>query len=155
VLIVEIWKDIQEYEGLYQVSNLGNVKSIHNSKTIILKPRKIKDGYLMVSLYKHNKPKNCQIHRLVAKHFLNNYDEKLEVNHIDYNKENNTVDNLEMITRYDNVYDYFHKNSKTGIVGIDKCKGKYYRVRYKSKYIGQFKTMQEAENALISARKEV
>lgn len=150
----EIWKDIVDYEGLYQVSNLGHIKSFHNNKERILKPRKVKDGYLMICLYKKGKGKNFQVHRLVAKYFIKDYDENLEVNHKDYNKENNKVDNLEMMTRIQNVYDYFQKNSKTGIIGINIQNGKY-RVRYKKKEIGCFDTVQKAEEALNNARKEV
>lgn len=105
----EIWKDIVDYEGLYQVSNLGNIKSFHNNKEKILKPRKVKDGYLMICLYKNGKGKNYQVHRLVAKYFIKDYDENLEVNHKDYDKENNKANNLEMMTRIQNVYDYFQK----------------------------------------------
>lgn len=115
----EIWKDIIGYEGLYQVSDLGNIRSLpkirdgkFRNEYKILKPRKVKDGYLMVALYKDKKAKNVQIHRIVAKHFLENYDDKLEVNHKDFNKGNNSLDNIEMITHIENIKHYW----KGGVV---------------------------------------
>ena len=71
----EEWKDIKGYEGLYQVANLGRVKSLGNNKSKrekILKPGKCKDGYLIVRLYKNGKGKPFTVHRLVALHFIDN-----------------------------------------------------------------------------------
>ena len=157
----EIWKDIEGYEGIYQISNYGKIKSFHKDEKI-LKPRKVKDGYLMICLHKNGKGRNYQVHRLVAKHFIDNFDEKLTINHKDYNKENNRIDNLEIMTHYDNVCDYFKKVSKTGYVGINKQHNKY-RVRYKKKTIGYYKDLDEAisilkqcqSGNLITAGKEV
>ena len=94
----EIWKDIEGYEKLYQVSNLGNVKSLnyrHTGKEKLLKTAKDKDGYLRVGLYKDGKTKNCSVHRLVAFAFIPNPDNLPQVNHIDENKQNNISSNLE------------------------------------------------------------
>lgn len=106
----EIWKDIEGYEGLYQVSNLGRVKRMRfiNKNTNIekerIKSQKIrKDGYLEVALYKNGKGKYIQVHRLVAKSFIPNPKKLPQVNHIDGNKENNCVDNLEWVTNKENV----------------------------------------------------
>ena len=69
----EIWKDIEGYEGLYQVSNFGNVKSLNykrSGREKILKPSKDNDGYLHVNLCKNNNQKGFTIHRLVAKTFI-------------------------------------------------------------------------------------
>lgn len=98
--MIEIWKDIEDYEGLYQVSNLGNVKSLgngnsNNSKERILKPAKLKDGYLEVSLSKQGKVKCYTIHRLVAEAFIDNSQNLPQVNHKDEDKTNNQVTNLE------------------------------------------------------------
>lgn len=109
---MEIWKPIKDYEGLYQVSNLGRVKSLeridslgHKRKEKIFKPRKDKYGYLRVSLWKDGKGKMVSIHRLVAIHFIPNPDNLPEVNHKDENKENNTLSNLEWCDRkYNNNY---------------------------------------------------
>lgn len=95
---MEIWKDVEGYEGLYQVSSEGRVKSLGNNKTRkekILKNCKDKDGYLYVLLCKEGKKKYFTIHRLVAKAFLSNPNNLLEVNHKDENKQNNCVENLE------------------------------------------------------------
>lgn len=89
----EIWKDIDGYEGLYQVSSLGNVKNV--KRNCLLKPCIHKLGYASVMLYKNNKPKRYNIHRLVAMAFLDNVNHYDLVNHIDEDKANNRVDNLE------------------------------------------------------------
>lgn len=101
----EIWKDVVGYEGLYQVSNLGNIKSLNYNRTgeeRILKPRTDKDGYLQVNLYNNKKLKTFKIHRLVAKAFIPNPDNKPEVNHKDEDKTNNCLTNLEWMTRLEN-----------------------------------------------------
>lgn len=98
---MEIWKEIEGYEGLYEVSNLGNVKSLISGK--ILKPKKDKDGYLYVGLYQQGKQKAHKVHRLVAQTFLNTQNTYTEVNHKDEDKTNNIVDNLEWCTRSYNV----------------------------------------------------
>lgn len=97
----EMWKDVEEYEGLYQVSNTGKVKSFH--KNIILKPTKnSENGYLYVTLHKLGNKKRFYIHRLVAKAYLPHELVKNEVNHIDGCKENNESFNLEWCTRSEN-----------------------------------------------------
>lgn len=101
----EIYKDIKGYEGKYQVSNLGNVKSLHynnTNKEKVLKTTLHKDGYLFVSLG-HDKTKS--IHRLVAETFIPNPDNMPIVNHKDENKQNNSVDNLEWCSyKYNSNY---------------------------------------------------
>ena len=102
----EIWKYIDGYEGLYKVSNLGRVKSLNyrrSGKERMLKPGNTGDGYLFVILYKNGKIKYFTIHRLVANAFLENPDHKSDVNHKDENKTNNRVDNLEWVTRKENI----------------------------------------------------
>lgn len=96
----ELWKDIKDYEGIYQVSNLGRVKRVATGR--VLKGCKDKYGYLRVDLCKNGKHKNHKIHRLVAQAFIPNTENKLEVNHIDENKTNNTVSNLEWMTAKEN-----------------------------------------------------
>ena len=92
----EIWKDIKGYEGLYQVSNFGNVKSIRNN--IILKPNVKQNGYYRVSLSINSKIKEANVHALVASMFIDNPKNKPTVNHKDLNKLNNHVSNLEWAT---------------------------------------------------------
>lgn len=92
---MEIWRDIKDYEGLYQVSNLGRVKSLKYGKEKILKGYKYRGGYLRVDLYKERKVKHFPIHRLVASAFINNPNNLPQVNHKDEDKTNNCAENLE------------------------------------------------------------
>lgn len=109
---MEIWKDIEGYEGLYQVSNLGRVKSLsrlierersYYSKEKLLKVVINKYNYCKVNLYKSNKIKSFTVHRLVANTFLSNPYNKPQVNHIDGDKCNNCVNNLEWTTASENT----------------------------------------------------
>lgn len=97
-MVEEIYKDVKGYEGLYQVSNFGQILSLNYNKTgkpKLMKPSKNKDGYLRIFLCKDGKRKMFFIHRLVAEHFIPNPDNLPEINHKDENKENNSVENLE------------------------------------------------------------
>ena len=110
----EVWKDIEGYEGLYQVSNFGNIKSlariVHSEKRSdykikekVLKQSDTTTGYKKVELHKDNKKrKSFKVHRLVAQAFIPNPENKREVNHIDGNKHNNNVNNLEWVTSSEN-----------------------------------------------------
>lgn len=113
----EIWKDIPGYEGLYQASNLGrirsldreiiqwnrfdNVKVIYKGKILSLKPNK--KGYFKCSLNKNGKSRTFLVHRIIAQTFLKNFDKNLTVDHINGNKQNNNVDNLRMVTIKKNI----------------------------------------------------
>ena len=96
----EIWKDIKGYEGIYQVSNLGRIKRVETDR--ILKPLKHTKGYLNIGLYKNHTASKKLIHRLVAQAFIPNSENKPEINHIDEDKANNRVNNLEWSTRKEN-----------------------------------------------------
>ena len=110
--MTEIWKDIVGYEGLYQVSNLGNVKRLKGYKgrgkgyiveEHLIKPSISSNGYQNVVLCKNGKTKTFTMHRLVAIAFLYNSDNLPQVNHKDKNKLNNWVDNLEWCdSKYNN-----------------------------------------------------
>lgn len=98
---MEIWKDIKNYEGLYQVSNLGNIKSFWHKKEVIMKQMN-NNGYSQLNLYYCGLAKKFYVHRLVAKAFIPNPENKPQVNHIDGNKQNNNINNLEWVTNIEN-----------------------------------------------------
>lgn len=101
----EVWKDIDGFSGLYQVSNKGRVKGMkaiaQHKNGRILTPS-VANGYEYVQLFRDGKAKNFRVHRIVAKAFIENEKGKPEVNHIDGNKRNNAVYNLELATRSEN-----------------------------------------------------
>ena len=97
----EIWKDIEGYEGRYQVSNTGKVKSLRAK--LVMKQKTNNCGYSEISLCVSQKRKSFLVHRLVALAFLPNYDNKKQVNHIDGNKKNNHTENLEWCTASGNM----------------------------------------------------
>lgn len=102
--MVEIWKDIVGYEGLYKVSNLGKVMSFWGKKPKLLKPQKENSGYLHIVLINNTKSRtNFYLHRLVAQAFLPNPNNLPCVNHKDENKTNNRVSNLEFCTHKFNI----------------------------------------------------
>ena len=166
----EIWKDINGYEGLYQVSNLGRVKSLDrrarnhkNGSTRFVKGQMITatgngNGYKIVGLRYQRKRENRYVHRLVAEHFIDNPDDKKYINHIDYDTSNNCVENLEWCTQKENIIhskDHMckprnkFKPSNTGekYIGKRSKNGKYscYRVNIpRMKICKQFKTLPEA-----------
>ena len=90
----EYWKPVIGFEGLYEVSNFGRVKSLKRGKELILTPYTNRCGYLLVQLYKNGKYRK-QVHRLVAEAFLDNPNNLPCVNHKDENPQNNHVENLE------------------------------------------------------------
>lgn len=104
----EIWKDIKEYEGLYQVSNLGNVK--RKKDNYVFKKNKNSSGYRVVTLTKNKMEKSVSVHRLVANAFIPNPKNKSQINHIDGNKMNNIIDNLEWCTASENM-EHAYKNN--------------------------------------------
>lgn len=110
----EIWRPVKGYEGLYEVSNRGRVRSVDRwvtgkdgkkyfYKGQTLKPRVDEDGYLLVTLSRNGKKRTFQVHRLVAETWIGNPDGKPEVNHLDEDKTNNDVLNLEWTTRKENA----------------------------------------------------
>lgn len=163
--VEEIWKDIPGYEGLYQVSNMGRVKSLSRvvyggfgprfQKDRYLKNSKLKCGYNMVTLCNNGKELDFGVHRLVAFAFLGlnvNSGRSVDVNHIDGVKDNNVLTNLEIVTHRENCSTCFRKNSDKH---TSKYPGVYYykarsnwaseiTINRKKKFIGYFKTEEEA-----------
>lgn len=116
----EIFKDVIGYEGLYQVSNLGRVKSLSNNKLKkekILKQNVSNCGYKQVCLSKKNKYKTYTIHKLVANNFLSNNDNKRTVNHINCIKTDNRLENLEWCTTSENTKHAYNN----GLINVSKA----------------------------------
>lgn len=115
---LELWKDIKNWEGIYRISNMGRVKSL---TTNTIRTHNINNsGYCCVTLKcKGKKTQTVTIHRLVAQHFLPNPYNKSDVNHIDENKMNNKVDNLEWLSHKENCQ-YGNRNKLVG----EKLKGR-------------------------------
>lgn len=112
----ELWKSVLHFEGLYEVSSLGNVKSLRQNK--IMKHNVDKGGYHRVPLYKNGKKLYKAIHRLVAQAFIPNIDNKPQVNHIDSDRSNNNVNNLEWVTSSENnthAYKFGKNYSRFGV----------------------------------------
>ena len=145
----EIWKPVKNYEGLYEISNLGNVKTLkrtwkvfnyqskkyqnmHNVEKILIGSIS-KCGYKQVLLTRNNKKQIKLVHRLVAEAFLDNYDEKPCVNHKDGNKLNNNLENLEWCT-------YAENSNHAWKIGLEKSylKGKYGKEHNKSRKVNQY-----------------
>ena len=110
----EIWKDIEGYEGYYQVSNLGNVKNTKSDK--VLKPLHNGNGYFQVAIRKDGVPKKRYlVHRLVARTFFSDFSADLEVNHKNGNKADNRLCNIELVTRSENL---IHRTYELEVFGI-------------------------------------
>ena len=166
----EIWKDIIGFEGLYQVSSLGRIKSLsrvvprRNNNVIenILKQSTTKDGYHFISLCNNAKCCTKRVHRLVSEAFIpkiNDY--QITVNHINGIKTDNRLDNLEWVSVRENTsHMFFHKNKNMKCIGVRQCTrgSKMWECRTsldrKPIHIGTFKTEQEAIDAKIKFENE-
>lgn len=137
----EVWKDIQGYEGIYQVSNLGRVKRLAHEDIYyrkdtniqchrpvgekILKLSPTHDGYLDICLRRDGKDSYYAVHRLVAAAFIPNFENKSQVNHIDGNRSNNAAHNLEWCTCQENVQDQIRRSGRDAcIAAIRKAQGR-------------------------------
>lgn len=150
----EVWKDINGYEGLYQISNRGRIKGLEKEitlltahkrklipmrKSYIKKARMNRYGYYQVSLWKNGTSHVFTIHRLVATMFIPNPQKLPCVNHKDERKTNNNVENLEWCT--------FEYNSNYGTArkrGAEKCFKKVYQYSLEGEVVGVFKSLREA-----------
>lgn len=158
----EIWKDIPNYEGYYQASNLGRIKSldrsitysdgrVYNMKSTILNPLNDGMGYLKVSLSKDTKSKHYRIHQLVSIAFLNHKPNgyKLVCNHINFNKHDNRVENLEIVTQRENT-NQKHLKSSSQYTGVRKYNNKWRSdivINGKKKHLGYFTNEYDAHLA--------
>lgn len=167
----EIWKDIEGYEGMYQVSNFGNVKSLgrvvlKNGKYPFLTKEKLlkqiinQKGYYQVFPYKNGKGKTLFVHQLVAMAFLNHQPDgthNIVVNHIDNNKLNNHVNNLELVSQRFNTS--IHKQNPGVTERKNRNLNKKFEVQIiinnKPVYIGMYKTLEEANRVYQLASQNV
>lgn len=139
----EVWVPVLGYEGIYEVSSLGQVRNISKFNNRILNPRKTKDGYLYLELSSYYKRATKRVHRIVAESFLG-YNKNKCVNHIDGDKLNNKIVNLEWISTRENCsHRSFMKNksSKYSNITWDKINNKWRVQVYiagKQNYIGLY-----------------
>jgi len=154
---MEQWKDIKDYEGLYQVSNLGNVKSLNYrgwGKERLLKPQITVQGYYIVALYKNGKIKQFIVHRLVYQTFIGDLIKGLVIDHISGVRTENNVENLQQITyRANTIKGELCKNNTSKYVGVSRVKDRYnkwlaqIRINGKQKNLGHFDSEEEASAA--------
>lgn len=142
---MEIWKDVINYEGLYLVSNTGKIK--RNNK--ILKIYNNGNNYMSVCLSKNGNVKKFYIHRIVAQSFLENKENKKEVNHIDGNRQNNNLKNLEWVTRSQNHYHRYKVLKQRGVnygkTGAKNWKSKpVFKFDFKGNFICEYPGVMEA-----------
>ncbi len=158
--MTEVWKDIEGYEGYYQVSNLGRVKSLrvkkysHKQKQPIdvfreriLNPYFNTKKYLFVDLKKGGKRKTQQVHRLVAKAFIPNPDDLPQVNHKDENKQNNCANNLEWCT---NQYNSTYGTNKQRMA--EKMRKKVLQISESGEVVNEWDSIGEASEELKVSR---
>jgi hypothetical protein len=166
----EIFKDIPDYENIYQISNKGIIKSlartklnrgkyIENIKEKFLVQTKNSRGYLSVTLCKNGFYKQCQVHQIMAIVFFNHVFDgttKIVVDHIDGNRLNNNLENLQLISHSKNISKAQNRDLPTG-VSFDKRKNKYQariRINKVQKHLGLFINPEEASEAYNKAYKE-
>lgn len=159
----EIWKDISGYIGLYQVSNLGRVKSVSRDVIVLGKykkfyPGKIRKfskndkGYFIVYLFRNGDKKKHLVHKLVSNAFLGESD--LTVNHLDLDKTNNKLPNLELTTQRRNTMHYFESKNRGLPLGVSKHGSGFMARIYvngKDEYLGTFKNPNDASIAYQNA----
>ena len=136
---MEKFKNIEWYEGIYQVSNKGRVKSLKSWKEIVLKPNLSNKWYLYINLCKNSGYKTYQIHRLVAETLIENSENKPQVNHINWIRDDNRLENLEWCTRSENIlHSYRILWNKCGFQVINLNKWKYWILHPRAKKVNQY-----------------
>jgi hypothetical protein len=156
----ELWKPIKDYPN-YEISNFGRVKKINKNNFIIRKLSINNHGYYHVGLSKNGKTKTLDVHKLVAIHFLNHTPckWKIVVNHKDFNRLNNHVDNLELITARENT-NLKHKKHSSKYTGVSWHKSNctwtaYIFINKKLKHLGSYNNEFDAHLAYQKALKEI
>lgn len=169
----EIWKQISGYEGLYEVSNLGNVRSVERRVWsrgfyVTLKGKAKKQvidtrGYCVVFLFKEGKQKTHRVHRLVANAFIPNPYNKSEIDHINTNKQDNRADNLKWVTPKENSenaishkkqIDAWNDETKRKMIESRRRKGsknapiKVYQYTLEGEFVAEYPTIQDAKKAI-------
>lgn len=154
----ETWKDLKEYEGFYQISNLGNIKGLisyngskkeYYKKEKILKPEITSKGYYRVILCKNTVKKIAQVHRLVAETFIPNIENKPQVNHINGIKTDNRVSNLEWCTNGENEKHAYKMNLKPKLFGKENPMAKsVLKLDLKGNVLNEFDTVKEAAESI-------
>lgn len=166
----ELWKPVPGYEGIYEVSNLGSIKSLerkvmfkcgkrfYTQNESIKKPTLDENGYLYVNLYRDSKKKSFKLHQIVAMAFLDHKPSGVNVvvDHIDNNRLNNHLSNLQVITQRENSTKDKGKVC-TGAYKYTNYDGYFSSIRIngKSVYLGSFKTEYEAAKAYQNKLKEI
>ena len=142
----EDWKWVQDYERKYKIYKNGDIESCYkNGKTKILKPSIKKDEYFNIGLSKEKQRKNFLIHRLIAIHFIPNPENKPNIDHLDGNSLNNSIENLRWVSQQENCLN--SKNVGKYKKGVIFYKGKFVsriRINGKMKHLGYYKTEEEA-----------
>jgi len=164
----EIWKDIEGYEGMYQISNLGRVKSL--SRVVIRKngvPNSVKEkyfkrkihstGYYLIGLTQFGKTINVKLHRLIAKAFIPNPKNLPDVNHIDGDKSNNELSNLEWTsTRENSVHGFLRRKKSSRYPGVSWVSSRskwcaFIKLDGTQMNLWSFKNEEDAKNAYLDA----
>lgn len=157
----ETWRDVKGYEGDYQISDLGRVKSLKFGREKILKQSLTKIGYFKVNLHKNKTRNTCVVHVLVAVAFLNHKPDghKIVIDHIDNDKLNNCIDNLQLITQRENISKDIVRASSRYIGVHWQKRAKKWRsqiqIKGKIKHLGYFKCEIEASKVYQDALKEL
>lgn len=160
----EIWKPVVDYEGLYEISNYGRLRSYYkkngrgiiDDKGYLMKIKSDKAGYQVVGLTKNSKQTVLKVHRLVAEAFLEDFNEadKLgyHVDHIDENKRNNNVSNLQMLSHFDNCYKRTGYNAFQLLKAIHLNTGKEYIFEGQNEAARELNLNQGNINNVLSGR---
>lgn len=157
-LTVESWKDIAGYEGLYRISDLGRVKSIRKIHHKIMNPCPNTWGYFRVTLRKDGTSYTLTIHKAVTDAFLPKFAEKKEVNHKDGDKSNNRLDNLERVTRKENIQHSWKlklRKSKITIMDVSMIKTLYREGLSQRKIAKQYDVSQARIHQVVTGKKSV